>query len=90
VKGGKKKSFGMLALFLMTGAVLGGILGELIAGSSALADIAPYLIKTFPIFDFPPVTINLYVVRLVLGFALHPNLISILGVIAAIFIFRRF
>lgn len=85
-----RKSYGVLALFLITGAVLGGILGELIASSSVMAGIAPYLTKTFYIFDLPPVIINLYVIKLVVGFALNPNLISILGVIAAIIIFRRF
>ena len=80
----------MLFLFLVTGAVFGGILGELIARSELLAGFTPYLVKTFLIFDIPPVTINLYVVRLVVGFALQPNLISILGMIIALILFRRF
>jgi len=80
----------MFLLFLITGAVLGGIIGELLADSTLLAGVAPYLIKPFPIFDLPPVTINLYVIKLVVGFALYPNLISILGIIAAILLFRRF
>jgi hypothetical protein len=84
------KSYGMLILFLITGAVCGGILGELIARSDVLTGIAPYLIKTFPIFEIPPVTINLYVLRIVAGFTLQPNLISILGMIIAIILFRRF
>ncbi|HMM22805.1 MAG TPA: DUF4321 domain-containing protein [Selenomonadales bacterium] len=88
MKGGNS-NFGVLALFLILGAVLGGILGELIAGWS-LGGITPFLVKTFPIFDQPPVTINLYIIQLVIGLSLHPNLISLLGVIAAYFVFRRF
>ena len=88
MRGGRTKGFGMLSLFLITGAVLGGILGELIAGSTSLAGMAPYLTKTYTIIDIPPVTINLYVIKLVLGFALHPNLISVLGIVAAIILFR--
>ncbi|WP_425060617.1 hypothetical protein SCACP_13520 [Sporomusa carbonis] len=84
------KSMGMMALFLITGAVVGGILGELAAGSSLLAGVAPYLVKPFPVFDLPPVAINLYVIKLVVGFALYPNLMSIFGIIAAIILFRRF
>ncbi|HML89197.1 MAG TPA: DUF4321 domain-containing protein [Methylomusa anaerophila] len=80
----------MMALFLITGAVLGGILGEFAANSSFLTGVAPYLVKQFPIFDLPPVTVNLYVIKFVLGFALYPNLMSILGIIAAIVLFRRF
>lgn len=79
----------MLLLFLLTGAVLGGILGELLAGSQLLVGVAPYLVKSFLIFDMPPVTINLYVVRFMVGFALQPNLISIIGMLLAIVLFRR-
>lgn len=84
------RGYGMLALFLIVGAVLGGILGEVIADSPSLAGIFPYLVKHFSIFDLPPVTINLYVVKLVVGLALQPNLLSIIGVILAIIVFRRF
>jgi hypothetical protein len=81
---------GMMFLFLITGAIVGGILGELAASSSLLSGVAPYLIKPFPVFDLPPVAINLYVIKLVIGFALYPNLMSVLGIIAAILLFRRF
>jgi len=90
MRGGSNKGFGMLALFVITGAVLGGIIGEIIADSTLLTGVAPYLVKQFLIFDLPPVTINLYVIKLVIGFALYPNLISILGIIAAVALFRRF
>jgi hypothetical protein len=90
MRGGSNKGFGMLALFLITGAVLGGIIGEIIADSTLLAGVAPYLVKQFLIFDLPPVTINLYVIKFVIGFALYPNLISLLGMVAAAALFRRF
>ena len=83
-------SMGMFVLFLITGAIVGGILGELAASSSLLSGVAPYLIKPFPVFDLPPVAINLYVIKMVVGFALYPNLMSVLGIIAAIILFRRF
>ena len=81
---------GMMVLFLITGAVLGGIIGEIIADSTLLAGVTPYLVKQFLIFDLPPVTINLYVIKFVIGFALYPNLISLLGMVAAAALFRRF
>lgn len=87
---GRGRGAGTLILFLITGAILGGILGEVIAGSTVLTGMAPYLIKTFSILDIPPVVINLYVIKLVVGFALNPNLISVLGMVVAIFIFKRF
>ncbi len=89
MRGVKSKGYGMLLLFLITGAVFGGILGEFISRSDVLADFSPYLVKTFLVLDVPPVSINLYVIRVMLGFALQPNLISILGMIAALLLFRR-
>ena len=89
MRGAKNKGYGMLLLFLITGAVFGGIIGEFISNSNALTNWAPYLVKTFLVLDVPPVSINLYVVRFMIGFALQPNLISILGMIAAILVFRR-
>lgn len=90
MRSGKSKGYGLLALFLITGAVLGGIFGEFIADSTTLAGMAPYLVKNYQIIDVPPVVINLYVVKFIAGFTLQPNLMSILGVIAAIFLFQRF
>ncbi len=89
MRGVKSKGYGMLLLFLITGAVFGGILGEFISRSDVLADWSPYLVKTFLVLDVPPININLYVVKFMLGFALQPNLISILGMIIAMLLFRR-
>jgi hypothetical protein len=90
LRGGNSNGYGLLILFLITGAVVGGILGELISRSDLLAGIAPYLIKTFLVLEVPPVVINLYVVKFIIGFTLQPNLISILGMVVAILLFRRF
>ncbi len=90
MRSGNNKGYSLLALFLITGAVLGGILGEFIASSTLLNGMAPYLVKNYSIIDVPPVGINLNVIKLVIGFSLQPNLMSILGVIAAIVLFRRF
>lgn len=90
MRGNSNKGFGMFLLFLITGAVMGGILGEIIAGSGLLAGLTPYLVKTVSIVDMAPTTINLYVVKFVIGISIFPNIVSILGIIAAILLFRRF
>ncbi len=83
------KSVGLIILFLVLGAIIGGIIGELIAGFP-LGGLTVYLVKTYPIFDLSPVTINLYVIKFVLGLSFHPNLISLIGMIAAYFLVWRF
>ncbi|WP_346355908.1 DUF4321 domain-containing protein [Azotosporobacter soli] len=89
MRSGSSNNYGMLILFLITGAVLGGILGEIISRSDMLAGVAPYLVRHFVILDIPPVTVNLYVIKLILGLTLQPNLISILGMVLAIILFRN-
>ena len=84
------RSYGTCILFVIIGAILGGILGELMRSVDALQSLIPYLVQTYPVFDMQPVTINLYVIRLTFGLAFAPNLISILGIVLAIVLFRRY
>lgn len=89
MRGNTGRGCGILALFVITGAI-GGILGEIISSTAAFSGIAHYLVQTYPIIDLAPVSINLYVIKIALGFTLQPNLISIFGIILAIFLFKRF
>jgi hypothetical protein len=90
LRGDKTKGILVLLLFLLTGALLGGLLGEAIAGSSSLAGISPYLAKKYTIFEMAPASINLFVMQIKLGFVLQPNLVSVIGIALALFLFRRF
>ena len=56
----------------------------------ALQGLVPYLVHTYPVFDMDPATINLYVIKLTFGISFAPNLMSILGIVLAIFLFRRY
>lgn len=81
---------GMCALYIAIGALLGGLLGELMKMSDMLAGVVPYLVTSYPVFDMAPVTLNLYVFRLTLGLAFEPNLMSLLGVVLAVYIFKKY
>ena len=84
------RGYGVCILFAAIGAILGGILGQLLANVEALSGLMPYLVTTYPVFDTTPVTINLYVIRLTLGLAFAPNIMSILGIVLALVLFRRY
>lgn len=90
MKGGSRKNIGLLLLFLITGSILGGIVGEMISATGILPGFTVYLVKQFMVLDIPPVSVNLYVIKFTVGFSLYPNLISMLGLIAAAILFRRF
>ena len=90
MRGGRTKGFLIWLLFFLAGAIIGGLLGEVIAGSPALAGLAPYLTKKYVIFDMVPANINLFIAQVKFGLTLQPNLISVLGVVIAMFLFRRY
>lgn len=81
-------SFWMLLLFLAAGALLGGILGQLL-NQISLAGIMPYLTETYEIFDFQNIHLNLAVIEIDFGIRFAPNLISILGILLAAWIFHK-
>lgn len=77
-------------LVLLAGALIGGFIGEIIAETPSLAGMAPFLAKKHLIFDIAPVNINLFILQIKLGFTLQPNLISVLGMVIAYVLLRRF
>ena len=83
------KSYGTLILYVCVGAILGGILGELLSGVQVLSSIMPYLVQRYPVLEIAPSVINIYVIKLTVGISFTPNLMSIIGVILAVWLFRR-
>lgn len=84
------RNYGMAVLFVVVGAILGGLLGELMRQVDVLSGLIPYLVTTYPVFDIQPFTINLYVIQLTIGLSFAPNLMSILGIVLALFLFRKY
>ena len=80
----------MWVLVFLAGAIIGGLLAELIAGSPALSGVAPYLTKKYAIFDMSPASINLFVMQIKFGLTVQPNLASVLGVVISMFLFHRY
>ena len=85
-----RHSTGLCVLFVVVGAILGGLLGNLLSKVDALSGFMPYLTESYPVFDMAPVTVNLYVIKLTVGLAFMPNFMSILGIVLALFLFRRY
>ena len=81
---------GICFVFIMTGAVLGGLLGEVLRGVEALSSIAPLLADTHAAFVLPPVQLDLFAISLSFGFSFTPNIMSLIGVIVALILYRRY
>ena len=83
------KSYGTLVLYVVIGAILGGLLGELLSGVDALSSLMSYLKNPYPVINVVPSVIDIYVISLTVGFSFSPNLMSIIGVVIAVWIFRH-
>lgn len=78
-----------LLLFLICGALIGGVIGEVLSHIS-LSGVMPYLTKTYEIFDFKDIYLNLAVIDIHFGIRFAPNLISISGILFAAWLYKRF
>lgn len=81
----KEKNIWILILFLLCGIVVGGLLGELAAKVEFLSWLAygeEFGLST-------PVELNLNVIKLTFGLMLKINIASIIGIILAIFIYKK-
>ena len=82
----KDKSTLELIIFILCGLVIGGLIGQLTQGVSFLSWLSYG--QTFGIAD--PVSLDLGVVKLTFGIMFNINISSIIGIIIAIFIYRKF
>ena len=81
-------SVGWLLIFLAVGGILGGILGDFLS-HAGMTGIMPILSQHYEIFDIQNFRVNLYIMELQFGLRCAPNLLSLIGILIAIFIFRR-
>ena len=99
-----KNSFARLVLFIVIGLLIGGILGEclglLFGQLGQLMNAGGYdnLVRNFFVSSFDlnigtgkgetPIMLDLYMVKLALGFGIKFNIVSIIGMIISIYIMK--
>lgn len=82
----KDKSIFVLIIFILCGLVIGGLIGQLTQSVSWLNWLSYG--QTFGLTD--PVILDLGVVNLTFGIIFNINISSIIGIIIAILIYRKF
>lgn len=82
----REKGTLVLIIFILCGLVIGGLIGQLTSGISWLNWLSYG--KEFGLAD--PVVLDLGVVQLTFALMFNINVSSIVGIIIAIFIYRRF
>lgn len=81
----RDKNVWILILFLLSGIVVGGLLGEL----AAHVDFLSWLAYGQEFGLSTPVELNLNVIKLTFGLVFKINIASIIGVVLAIFIYKK-
>ncbi len=82
----KEKNICILIIFILSGLVVGGLLGQLAANVEWLSWMG--FGQQFGLTD--PVTLDLSVVKITFGLMFNINIASIIGMTIAIIIYRRF
>ncbi len=82
----REKGTLVLIIFILCGLVIGGLIGELTRGVSWLNWLAYGQDFGIP----QPITLNLGVVQLTFGIMFTINISSIVGLVIAIFLYRKF
>lgn len=81
----RDKSIWILIVFILSGLVVGGLIGKLTSGVSGLWWLSYGM-------DFGldnPIVLDLSVVKITFGLVVNINISSIIGMVLAIFIYRK-
>ncbi len=77
----------LLIVAILTGLLIGGLLGELVAYFLPTGVVKTFFMKSIN-FGFKPVEINLAVISFTIGFQMKFNFVSLVAVILTIYYFK--
>jgi len=84
-----RKSPWVLFIFIIIGGLLGGILGEILHVIAPQGTIQSIFSAHFMPGINPPLTIDLILLKLTLGFGLKVNIISVLGMFVGVYFYKH-
>ncbi len=79
----RDRSTGLLFILVLIGALLGSIVGEAVSKS------IPLLARGVSVGVDPPVTLDLFILKLTLGIKMKLNVASAVGILLGLLFFRR-
>ncbi len=80
---------GVLFLFVMGGALFGGLLGEALLFFSPTPLIKDAFLKSYQIGIAPPVTLDLALITFTIGFTVKIHLLILLGILLGTFTYKQ-
>lgn len=83
----RKDKLSVLFIAIITGAVIGGLVGSILAYILPLGVVKTLLQKSVTL-GFDPLKVDLWVISLTFGLKLYINFLSIIGIFVAIYYFK--
>ncbi len=83
----RRDKFAILFMAIITGAVIGGLVGSILAYILPPGVVKTLLQKSITL-GFEPVRVDLWVISLTFGLKLYINFLSIIGIFVAIYYFK--
>ena len=84
-----KKSGWTLLGFIFIGGLLGGMLGEILTVFSPSEQIQTIFARSLSPGIDPPLTVNLVLFKITIGFLLKINLLTILGILLGVYLYKN-
>ncbi|MFZ3089807.1 MAG: DUF4321 domain-containing protein [Nitrospirota bacterium] len=84
-----KRNFWIFLVFILLGGLLGSILGEILGIVAPDGPLRSIFLKGFRIGIDPPFTLNLRIITFTIGFTFSINLMSILGMIIGMYLYKQ-
>lgn len=84
-----RKSPWILVACAVIGGLLGGLLGEILLAVTPPGLIQNIFTKAVHLGLSPPITIDLWLLTFTLGFTLKMNLLSLIGILLGIFVYKQ-
>jgi hypothetical protein len=82
-----KKPLGILIIMLVLGMLIGGTFGEILGLILPAGVVKEFFLKSIS-WGIEPRAIRLVVITLTIGFSFKINIISVLGILFAVYLFR--
>ena len=83
-----RKNIWLLHRLILIGALLGNVLGEILRAISPEGPVRNIFTEGFHIGITPPVTLDLRIITFTIGFSIRANLLTLLGSILGIYIYK--
>ncbi len=79
----------MLIFFVVIGGLFGGLLGEVLRTIAPDGPLQVFFSKAYGVGIDPPLTLDLRLVTMTLGFTLRISVFNILGILLGIYVYKQ-